>query len=142
MNKRESAVAVCGIDCFLCEFYGDNMTDQMRNYLATIMKTTVDKIVPCKGCREQKGCLIHPKCATYDCVQEKKIDFCFECSGFPCEKLQPASDMAEKLPHNIKLYNLCRIKLVGLEKWINEESKMIKDKYYKGKMVIGSGPSL
>src|SRR4030042_5448746 len=136
MNKRESAVAVCGIDCFLYELFNDNMTDLMKNNLAIMLKTDKEKIVPCKGCMDQKGCLIHPKCATYDCVQEKKVDFCYECSSFPCEKLQPASDRADKLPHNIKVYNLCRIKLVGLEMWINEESKMIKDKYYMGKMVI------
>ena len=41
-------------------------------------------------------------------------------------------------PHNMKVYNLCRIKAVGIDKWI-EESVQIRKKYFTGKFVVGKG---
>ncbi|MFW6323846.1 MAG: DUF3795 domain-containing protein [Desulfovibrionales bacterium] len=37
----------------------------------------------CSGCRTG-ACLLH-ECAVKDCVHEKGVNFCFECSLFPCE---------------------------------------------------------
>ncbi|MCB2166737.1 MAG: hypothetical protein KQI78_03680 [Deltaproteobacteria bacterium] len=51
--------------------------------------------------------------------------------NFPCDYLHPYSDQAMKL-HNTKVFNLCRIKKVGLEKWAKEEAGDILDKYYYG----------
>jgi hypothetical protein len=41
----------------------------------------------------------------------------------------------------MKLYNLLRIKAVGLEEWA-KEAPDIRKRYYKGKFVIGLGPVL
>ena len=142
MNTREQAVAPCGIDCFHCEMYGDNMNDRMKAMAATIQKIDISEVVPCKGCREQKGCIIHPQCDTLDCITAKKHTFCYECSDFPCNCLHPAADRAERLPHNLKVYNLCRIKNIGLKKWIESESTESRLRYYKGTIVIGAGPQL
>jgi hypothetical protein len=38
----------------------------------------------------------------------------------------------------MKMYNLCRIKKVGLDPWI-EEAGEIRKKYFKGKFVVGKG---
>jgi hypothetical protein len=96
--------------------------------------------VQCKGCREQKGKRLGlPLCETYKCASEKGVEFCFECGEFPCTKLQPASEGADRYPHNIKLYNLCRIKAVGLEEWA-KETPDIRKRYFTGKFVIGLGP--
>jgi len=35
-------------------------------------------------------------------------------------------------PHNTKVFHLCRIKKVGLEKWAKEEAGDILDTYYYG----------
>jgi len=96
--------------------------------------------IQCKGCREQKGkTLGFPLCETYKCTQTRGIDFCFQCDNFPCPKLQPARDGADRYPHNMKLYNLCRIKAVGLEAWARE-TKEIRKRYFTGKFIIGRGP--
>ncbi len=142
MTNRNSLVAPCGIDCFYCELYGSNMTAPMKNMVSMALKIPVDDVVPCKGCREQKGCLLYPDCETYKCIKEKSLDFCHECSEFPCVRLHPAADRAEKLPHNLKVYNLCRIKAIGLDKWIAEESLESKKRYYLGKIVVGDGPKM
>lgn len=131
--------APCGLDCFNCEVHENNVTDEMRKMLSAKLGMAPSE-VQCRGCREQKGERLGlPPCETYRCASGRGVEFCFECGEFPCPKLQPASDGAEKYPHNIKLYNLCRIKAVGLEKW-TKEAPDIRKRYFKGKFVIGLGP--
>jgi hypothetical protein len=49
------------------------------------------------------------------------------------------ANKAEMYPHNMKLYNLCRIKKIGLERWIEEEAGEIRSKYFTGKFIVGKG---
>lgn len=129
MNKKD-LTSPCGLDCFNCPIYIDNITAEVK-----------EKEVPCKGCLEQKGHFPWgSNCETYECVIGKGLRFCFECEEFPCPKLQPASEGANFFPHNMKVYNLCRMRLIGVEKWAEEESLKIREKYYKGKFKVGSGP--
>jgi hypothetical protein len=140
MDIRE-LTAPCGIDCFNCEVYEKNCTDQIKDMLAEAMKIDREK-VPCAGCRAQNGCRLHwNECATLDCVKEKGVDFCFECGEFPCQMLAPSRESAERYPHNMKVYNLCRMKLLGIDKWA-DEAKDIRMRYFKGKFVVGKGPVL
>jgi len=41
----------------------------------------------------------------------------------------------------MKVYNLCRMKLNGIDNWI-EESGEIRKKYFEGKFLVGKGPVL
>lgn len=38
----------------------------------------------CKGCRAEK-CKLFKGCGVRVCSEEKEVDFCFECSEFPCQ---------------------------------------------------------
>ncbi|MDD4238234.1 MAG: DUF3795 domain-containing protein [Desulfotomaculaceae bacterium] len=135
-------VAPCGIFCGECEAYkckdDSALMERMMN-----SKVLKKEMLPCPGCRAIKGnCLaVDGTCATYACVIEHEVDFCFECPEFPCAKLNPAADRAEVLPHNIKVFNLCCIEHQGLEKFL-ESIPTIKQRYYRGKMLIGQGPQL
>jgi hypothetical protein len=141
MNKS-NLTAPCGLDCFNCPYYQDNITEEIQRNVA-VRTGLVEDEVPCKGCLEQKGhCPWFSSCATYDCIMGKGLRFCFECNEFPCLKLQPAADGAEQFPHNMKVYNLCRIKLIGVDKWAEEESFQIRKRYFKGKFKVGLGPVL
>jgi len=42
----------------------------------------------------------------------------------------------------MKVYNLCRIKAVGVEQWAAAEAAEIRQRYFKGKFVVGVGPTL
>lgn len=75
---------------------------------------------------------------TQDCVQEKGVDYCFNCADFPCQYLMPLADGAGKLPQNIKLYNLCLMKKIGLDNWI-EQAADIRQIYFTKKIAIGEG---
>ena len=59
--------------------------------------------------------------------------FCCDCSDFPCDYLHPYADQAANVPHNIKVFNLCLIKKLGLETWAKNKAKSVKNVYFKGK---------
>jgi hypothetical protein len=141
VTKRR-LTAPCGLDCFNCEIYEENITEEMKNQFS--LKIQKDpEAVACKGCRLENGCKhFESPCETLKCIEDKELEFCFECDKFPCVKLQPAKDGADRYPHNFKLFNLCRMKAVGVEKWAEEEAKLIRQRYYLGKFVPGSGPNL
>jgi hypothetical protein len=132
--------APCGKDCFNCPLYIGEENKANRRQFFEKNKLTEDKF-QCKGCRNNNGyCLsleilgIDPNCKTYKCVQSKKVEFCFECDEFPCFRLQPLADRSERVPHGLKIYNLCMIKRMGVEKWASEYSKKIFEDYYQRKL--------
>jgi hypothetical protein len=140
MVDKRALSAPCGLDCFNCELYVDNLTDKFANLIHE--KTGVPlQDIACKGCRQQDGKHFHlgeKGCATLNCIKEKEVDFCCNCDEFPCAKLAPTADQAARYPHNMKMYNLCRIKQFGLEKWI-EEAGDIRKKYFSWKFTVGKG---
>ena len=100
------------------------------------------KAYNCKGCRIQKGQVKNfPTCKTYQCVQEKGFNFCYECEDFPCENLQPILNFEIFVPHNSKIYNLLMIQKLGLAKW-NEICEEKSDLYYQGRKVKYGGDPL
>lgn len=143
MNKEDRLllVAPCGIDCGTCELYLSKDNSQLLEHLVSI--GIPEEKIPCQGCRSIQGkCpIMSETCATYKCVSEKNIDFCYKCDEFPCVKVQPTADRANTLPHNMKIYNLCKIEKGGLKSFI-ECSAEVKQRYFKGKMVIGEGPQI
>lgn len=143
MEDKEFLTAPCGLDCFNCEIYEENITGRLIDLINE--KFNVPKHdIPCRGCRQQDGKHFHfgsRECATLDCVKQKGLDFCFNCNEFPCAKLAPIADGADRYPHNMKMYNLCRIKRVGLEAWI-QEAQDIRKKYFTGKFVVGKGQNV
>lgn len=144
MDKHQllEAIGPCGIDCINCPMHEKNITEDLKKRVAAMIGADPEEMI-CQGCRSDKRAAICPAdCATLTCSREKDVDFCFECPDFPCEKLQPASDRADKLPHNLKVYNLCRMKRKGFEKWLQEDAQPTSARYYKGKMIIGKGPIL
>ena len=132
--------APCGLDCFNCGGYEGNVTEEYKLRVSELWKIPLEE-TPCKGCRDEKGnCkwVSDKPCATWNCVQEKGLTYCHECADFPCKLLMPTQQGAD-YPHNMKVYNLCRMKLVGIDKWIEEASE-IRKRYYQGKFKVGRGP--
>jgi len=134
--------APCGLDCFNCPVYEGNITEEVKKQVSDSLNIPIEE-TPCKGCRDEKGkCkfAVNNKCATWDCVQEKGVTYCYECKDFPCEMLMPTLDGAQ-FPQNMKVYNLCRMKLNGIDNWIKESGE-IRKKYFEGKFLVGTGPVL
>ncbi len=137
----QKMAAPCGIHCGYCECYLAGSNPQLFDNL--VAKGIPADRLPCPGCRELEGkCpVIATTCATWECVQKHQVEFCHLCGEFPCEKLQPCADRAAILPHNIKVYSLCKLNRQGLEEW-HQDYPAIKKRYYQGKMNIGKGPAL
>jgi hypothetical protein len=139
MKSRRELTAPCGLDCFNCKVYSKNITPATQSRLSRMLSIDEDS-VPCKGCREQRGRRLNfPECATFNCASQKGVEFCFECDQFPCDKMQPIADGLRWYPHNLKLYNLCRIKMVGVENWIENEAAANRFRYLHSKLVEGMG---
>lgn len=142
-EMKEKIVAPCGIDCFNCEVFEDNITAEMQNRLSVLTKIPAEKL-SCPGCVNGNLCLFlkfqGKSCETLNCVNEKKVDFCFECDDFPCRLLMPLANGAEKYPHNLKLFNLCTIKKMGMDAWI-DQVKDIRHTYFNKQIEIGKGGS-
>lgn len=138
--------APCGLACWACAFYKDNITDELAGNVAQVLQMDRSEVA-CKGCRSETGCSFDAPltdgrgCKTKKCVAEKGLHNCSECNEFPCENLMPVVDGSDQAPHNTKIYNLSRIRLIGLEAWA-EEAPMIQKKYFDGTFVYGQAPAL
>jgi len=132
----------CGLDCFNCPTYEGNITEEGKKRVSEFLNIPIDE-TPCKGCRAEQGnCKfgLNQQCATWECIQNKSLTYCYECDEFPCGLFAP-TEKGSNYPHNIKLYNLCRMKLLGVDAWI-EEAGYIRDRYYDGAFIVGQGPVL
>jgi len=138
MNPND--IAPCGIDCINCEVYEPNNRKDIWDMFAARLGVTPEEVA-CKGCRVQGGCSVHKDCETLECVKSKNLDSCGDCDEFPCRKIMPLAANAERVPHNLKVYNLCRIKQIGAEAFL-EESANNRRLYFNGKFKIGAGPQL
>ena len=140
MDKKYQT-APCGLECFNCNMHEENLKGEYKYRVAEYHQVSPEEVA-CKGCRAESGKCRYAEfdCATWACVQNKGVTYCFECSDFPCGLLAPSAKGAY-FPHNMKVYNLCRMKLIGVDAWI-EESEDIRKRYYEGEFVVGKGPVL
>jgi len=126
--------APCGLDCFNCLVYLASENEELRAKISENIGIPVEQIA-CKGCRGEAG---KPSflnwtepCSVYRCIAKKKLDFCYQCSDFPCDSLHPYADRAAEVPHNTKVFNLCLIKKMGLESWAKTKAKGVRHTYFK-----------
>lgn len=138
-DRRREKTAPCGLDCFNCEVYEDNITATTRSFLANSLGKS-EGSVACRGCRVENGCrLAYSSCETLDCARQHGVEFCSDCPEFPCGRYCPSVDGASNFPHNLKLYNLLRMRLLGFSDWADEAS-LNRKKYFAGKFIVGRGP--
>ena len=128
--------APCGLYCGVCTRYRAIGEPDLAEKLARAMGKSVEA-VKCRGCRAEKGLPGgDPICATWACVQRKRVEFCYECADFPCLLLSPCADRAGEIPHNMKIYNLLLIQKKGVPA-LAEQSRDISRRYFRGKKVHG-----
>ncbi|HEX3033139.1 MAG TPA: DUF3795 domain-containing protein [Bacillota bacterium] len=149
-KNEKLMVAPCGLSCGHCRLHLAKDDPAMREWLRT--NGFNPESYPCAGCRTLDGKVscskpafeapkVDGRCATYACVVEHGVDFCYECQEFPCAKLQPCADKARELPHNMKVFYLTYIQKYGLTKFLADYPGLGM-KYYFGTMVVGLGPQL
>jgi hypothetical protein len=107
-------IAPCGMNCGLCS-----------NYLAmkNDLRTKGLKLPYCKGCRPRdKQCsFIKKKCER---LRNHDLNFCYECTFFPCNKLLGLQKAYVTLYHVSMVENLTFIKMHGIDKFLeNQKTK-------------------
>jgi len=136
----DQMTAPCGLDCFNCHFY---LARRDKEAMNTVKKLSEEFNIPfeimlCNGCRNHNGQIPLQKhvfgdahrCAAYECSQGKGFRYCGDCDEFPCDNLHPYADKAGDLPHNIKVFNLCLIKKMGLEEWAKTKASEVRKIYF------------
>ena len=129
----------CGLDCFNCPMYLASEDEELRDRISKSAGIPAEQAL-CKGCRGEAGkpgwLNLAETCSVYKCVAEKNLDFCHQCSDFPCDHLHPYADRASEVPHNTKVFNLCLMKKMGLETWAETKAREVKHTYFKGKFKL------
>ncbi len=94
MNKKDKMIAVCGLKCYECDILQASHDSKMAQEIADWFKKERGEDVPiekihCLGCRGNRTQHWSPDCWILKCcVDEKGLDFCYECEEFPCERLK------------------------------------------------------
>jgi hypothetical protein len=112
MSKKINAdlIAPCGMNCAICvAFFGYTMNGKKRKH-------------PCNGCRSRAS-----RCAFIkkDCDQlaTGQIDYCFECTDFPCENLKTL-DARYRVKYRMSMIdNLKYIQKNGVDQFLKKEQE-------------------
>jgi len=94
-------IGVCGLDCGDCDLRkaptdaeaAERVVAWFREegWLQTGegMSEVIERSMYCKGCRGDRSVHWSPDCWILQCcVDEKGLEFCYECDVFPCERLE------------------------------------------------------
>jgi hypothetical protein len=132
-------IAPCGLDCSCCQMYMAKESPRLRITIHDKTGIPIDE-ASCSSCRGEGGLIrcqqMTAPCAVFKCSQEKNVKICCDCDEFPCAHYQPYAHQAAENPHNLKLYNLCLIKKMGLEAFAKTMAYKVREAYFKGKLIF------
>lgn len=109
-------IAPCGMNCGLCSGYL-----AYKNNLPKVR----GKISHCPGCRPRNKQCAYLK-GQCDKIRNNKIEFCFDCDTFPCERLKKINHRYETTYSYSFIDNLNNIKEKGIEKFLAQQNKKHK----------------
>jgi len=136
-DQERALIAPCGIYCGACRRYQARTDKALREQIAEQKGVPVEEVFVCAGCRPLRGRVKmaggEPVCDTYACaVDDKKLEFCYQCQDFPCLKLAPCLDRAQVSPHNTKMFSLSWLQKYGVDALIEKYPGLLKQ-YRQGK---------
>jgi hypothetical protein len=109
-------IAPCGMNCALCSGYLALKND---------VKNKGIKMIHCQGCRprNKKCAFLKGHCSK---LTKGEVTFCFECSGFPCDRLRTMDNRYRSRYRMSMIENLNFIKENGMEKFLEDQEKTWK----------------
>lgn len=115
-NTDKKMAAVCGLFCEACTLYIATQEDPPRLMALAARFGLSEDEVRCNGCRSDKRTTYCASCKMFACASRRGIDFCGECTEYPCPDLK---QFQSERPHRIELWdNLEQIKTLGCKKWL------------------------
>ena len=99
-NRPNQLFALCGLNCGLCPMFLN------KN---------------CPGCGGGEG---NQSCKIARCsLEHGKIEYCYECEKYPCEKYQHIDDYDSFITHKRRKADLERAKNIGIEQYNHEQQE-------------------
>ena len=93
-DSSNEMIAVCGLDCSSCDIRLATTDENLAKKVAEWFKKDLnEEIRPediyCFGCKGDRKKHWSPDCWILKCcVDERGLDFCYECENFACERLE------------------------------------------------------
>lgn len=127
-SSDQFLISFCGLNCAACDINQAYLGNEMiRNGIVEWFRkerneTIKPEQVRCGGCRGPLGIHWSEDCKMMLCARKKGVEYCFECSEFPCKIL---GDFAsDGMPHHKRtVENLKKMKEIGINAWIAEQRK-------------------
>ncbi|MBN2529446.1 MAG: DUF3795 domain-containing protein [Deltaproteobacteria bacterium] len=117
MSKELSAV--CGLFCKGCTVYIATTEDPERLDAIAGRFGVSAETMACEGYRSERRGPVCSNCEFVACAAEKGVDFCGQCSDYPCASLKT---FARERPHRAELFaDIERIAAKGWQAWFNEK---------------------
>ncbi len=94
-------IAPCGIDCAKCDILAATDDPKIAQHISDWFKQEMNKDIDpkdirCAGCREDRDKHWSADCWILKCcVDDRGLQYCFQCDEFPCEKLVKWSQQDE-----------------------------------------------
>ena len=112
-SSAEDLVAPCGMYCAVCSGYLALQHD---------VKNKGVHIPYCPGCgpREKRCAFLKKRCTR---LLHHTVEFCYECSDFPCEHLEHLDTRYRTLFKTSFIENLQHIQKKGMRSFLDEQEK-------------------
>ena len=108
----KTVIAPCGMNCSICSRYLARENDTKNEGV---------EIPYCWGCRvKSQKCAFQKKCKL---LLKNKINYCFECQDFPCERLQNLDKRYRTHYRMSMIDNLKLIRQYGILPFLKKEEK-------------------
>jgi len=110
MLGEKQMIAVCGLNCSECDIFQASSNRELAQQIVDWFKKERDTEVKiedirCLGCRGDRAKHWSPDCWILKCcVDEKGLEYCFQCGDFQCEKLKEWAE--ENKSYGEALYRL------------------------------------
>ena len=105
--RRNPLFSACGLNCGLCPRFYTKGTSR------------------CPGCAGEDFSAVHPACGVLSCCQRRGLEFCFECTEFPCAKYKDADTADSFITHKNQFRDMEKAKRIGIEAYEAELSEKV-----------------
>jgi hypothetical protein len=100
--RENSIFSLCGLNCGLCPRYH------------------TEGVSKCPGCGGLNFYEKHPACGIISCsIKHDKVDFCFKCASFPCQKYKAFSEKDSFITYRNVISDLKKAS-INLDKYLDE----------------------
>ncbi|MCP3940044.1 MAG: DUF3795 domain-containing protein [Desulfobacteraceae bacterium] len=111
----------CGSYCGACSIAMYSNTGRADEFVACLGGVPEEEL-SCGGCKSDNiyaGC---KACGIRRCAREKSVEYCIDCTDYPCKSYRTWQKAAKLLPHlNGAAASLENIKSDGVDHWLDEQ---------------------